>query len=125
MKTLDKINRKLTLITGILMGLLVLNSTLAIAATEGKLTDDKSSASEVAIVEAEVLEQMEEEKNLLAEIKAFNEPMIKIFDANDELIYQAAVNSKEDINDQQLLTLIHKSDFLMSFENTSYYKLHN
>ena len=68
---------------------------------------------------------MKDEDNYLAELKAFNKPMIKIFNENYELIYEGIVDNKEAIEDKQLLILIHKSDFLMSFENTSYYKLHN
>ncbi|MCG8320182.1 MAG: hypothetical protein MI921_11810 [Cytophagales bacterium] len=125
MKTLFNINRKLASITGIVMGALVMTTTLANAAADSTMIDDKIFAAKIAALEAEVLAKMKDEDNYLAELKAFNKPMIKIFNENYELIYEGIVDNKEAIEDKQLLILIHKSDFLMSFENTSYYKLHN
>ena len=125
MKTLNSITRKVTLITGIAMGALIMTTTLANAEPNNKITKDEIDKAKEATLEAEVLEQMQEEENLLAEFKALNAPMIKIFNANDELIYQGAVDNMEANEDKKLLSLIHQSDFLMSFENTSYYKLHN
>ena len=121
MKTLNNITKKLTLITGIAMGVLIMTTTLVNAEPTDK---DKAAEAKVATLEAEVLAQLEEEENLLAEFKALNLPTIKIFDANDELIYEVTVDNIEDIKDKKVLSLIHQSDFLMSFENTSYYKLH-
>ena len=121
MKTLNIITKKLTLITGIAMGVLIMTTTLVNAEPTDK---DKAAEAKVAAVEAEVLAQLEEEENLLAEFKAINLPTIKIFDSNDELIYEVTVDNIEDIKDKKVISLIHQSDFLMSFENTSYYKLH-
>ena len=121
MKTLKKIAKKLTLITGIAMGALIMTTALVNAEPTDK---DKAAKTKVAAPEAEVLEQLEEEETLLAEFKALNLPTVKFFDSNDELIYEATVDNIEDIKDKKALSLIHQSDFLMSFENTSYYKLH-
>ena len=107
------------------MGALIMTTTLTNAEPANKMTNDKTAETKEATLQAEVLEQMKEEENLLAEFKALNVPTIKIIDANDELIYQGTVDNMEAIKDKKLISLIHRSDFLMSFENTSYYKLHN
>ena len=125
MKTLNSITKKLTLITGIAMGAIILTTTLATAEPIKKEVTDKTAAAKEAALEAEVLVQLEEEENFLAEFKSLNLPTVKIFDANENLVYEATVDDVELIQDKKLLSLMHQSDFLMSFENTSYYKLHN
>ena len=124
MKTLNSITRKLALITGIAMGAIIMTTTLVNAGTAKKLVNDKNAEAKEAAVEAEVLAQLEEEENFLAEFEATSLPTVKIFGSNDELIYEGTVNTFETIEDKELLSLIHRSDFLMSLENTSYYKLH-
>ena len=126
MKTLGKIAKKTSLITGIALGALILATTLVNAETKGIMTDDKiTEAKKVAALEAEILVLMEAGDNLLDEFKVLNPPTVKIFDANNELIYEGTVDNNEMINNKKIITLLHQSDFLMKFENTSYYKLHN
>ena len=107
------------------MGTLILASTLAHADPIKKVAKDTTAVDSEAALMAEILEQWEEEENLLAEFKALNPPTVKIFDANDELIYEAVVEDIETTEDKKLLLLINQSDFLMSYANTSYYKLFN
>ena len=126
MKTLGRITKKTSLITGIALGALILATTFVNAATKGIMTDDKiTEAKKVAALEAEVLVLMEAGDNLLAEFNVLNPPIVKIFDANNELIYEGVVDNKEITDNKKIITLLHRSDFLMKFENTSYYKLHN
>ena len=126
MKTLGRITKKTSLITGIALGALILATTFVNAATKGIMTDDKiTEAKKVAALEAEVLVLMEAGDNLLAEFNVLNPPTVKIFDANNELIYEGVVDNKEITDNKKIITLLHRSDFLMKFENTSYYKLHN
>ena len=126
MKTLGKIAKKTSLITGIALGALILATTLVNAETKGIMTDDKiTEAKKVAALEAEILVLMEAGDNLLDEFKVLNPPTVKIFDANNELIYEGTVDNNEMINNKKIITLLHRSDFLMKFESTSYYKLHN
>ena len=114
MKTFNIITKKPTLITGIAMGALILASTLAHADPIKKVTKEKTPEAEEAALEAE---------ELLAAFESLDPPSVKIFNANDELIYEAVVEDIETTKDKKLLSLIHQSDFLMSYENTSYYKL--
>lgn len=126
MKTLGRITKKTSLITGIALGALILATTFVNAATKGIMTDDKiTEAKKVAALEAEVLVLMEAGDNLLAEFNVLNPPTVKIFDGNNELIYEGVVDNKEITDNKKIITLLHRSDFLMKFENTSYYKLHN
>ena len=126
MKTLGRITKKTSLITGIALGALILATTFVNAATKGIITDDKiTEAKKVAALEAEVLVLMEAGDSLLAEFNVLNPPTVKIFDANNELIYEGVVDNKEITDNKKIITLLHRSDFLMKFENTSYYKLHN
>ena len=105
------------------MGALILASTLGHADPIKKVIKDKTTKAEEAALEAEVLKQLMKEENLPVAFEALNPPSVKIFDANDELIYEAIVDDIETTKDKKLLSLIHQSDFLMSYENTSYYKL--
>ncbi len=125
MKTFHKITRKITLVAGIVMGALIVSTSLVQAASEKKPKNDKTYEATVAELEMEILEYLQEEEDLIAEFKALNLPTIKIFDANDELVFQATVDDINTIKDKKLRSLLYQSDFLMSFENTSYYKLHN
>ena len=125
MKTFNIITKKLTLIIGMVMGTLILASILAHADPIKKVAKDTTAVNDEAALMVEILEQWEEEENLLAEFKALNPPTVKIFDANDELIYEAVVEDIETTEDKKLLLLINQSDFLMSYANTSYYKLFN
>lgn len=125
MKTINTITQKLTLITGIIMGALILTTTVANAEPKNnhKKEAKKVVKKEIATAEAEILVQMEQAENLMDEFKALNVPTIKIFDTKDNLIYEGVVDNVDAIKDRKILSLIHKSDFLMSLENTSYYKL--
>lgn len=125
MKKLKSITKKLTLITGIAMSALIMTTSLVFAEPNRKTTKDKTAEAKIAALEAEVLAQLEEEENILAEFNDLNLPTVKIFNANDELIYETTVDDIELIEDKKLLSLIHQSDFLMRFENTAYYKLNN
>ncbi|MDN5212079.1 hypothetical protein QQ020_08450 [Fulvivirgaceae bacterium BMA12] len=125
MKTFHKITRKITLVAGIVMGALIISTSLVQAASEKKPKTDKTYEATVAELEIEILEYLQEEEDLIAEFKALNLPTIKIFDANDELVFQATVDDINTIKDKKLRSLLYQSDFLMSFENTSYYRLHD
>ena len=125
MKTFNKITRKVTLITGIVMGALIISTSLVQAEPEKKPKTDKAYEIAIAELEVEILEYLQEEDDLIAEFKALNPPTIKIFNAEDELVFQTIVDDINTIKDEKLRSLIYQSDFLMSFENTSYYKLHN
>ena len=125
MKKLNSITKKLTLITGIAMGALITTTSLVFAEPNSNTTKDKTAEAKIAALEAEVLAQLEEEENVLAEFNDLNLPTVKIFNANDELIYETTVDDIKLIEDKKLLSLIHQSDFLMRFENTAYYKLNN
>ena len=107
------------------MGALIMITTLVNAEPTKKTVTDKKAEAKVAALEAELLAQLEEEENLFAEFEALNLPTVKIFDANENLIYEAIIDDIEMIKDKKLLSLMHQSDFLMSFENTAYYKLQN
>ena len=114
MKTFNIITKKPTLIKGIAMGALILASMLAHADPIKKVTKDKTKEAEEVALETE---------ELLAAFESQDPSSVKIFDTNDELIYEAVVEDIETTKDKKLLSLIHQSDFLMSYENTSYYKL--
>ena len=123
MKKLQNITKRIKLITGIAMGALIITSTLASAEPHNKTPKDEVAETNIKALEAEVLAQLEEDELILAEFEQLNVPMVKIFNANDELVYEAVVDDFEMIKDQKLLSLMHKSDFLMNFENVSYYQL--
>ena len=107
------------------MAALIISTTLVNAEPDKRILTDGAAEAKVAALEAEVLAHLEEQESLLAEFEALNLPVVKIFDANDNLVYETIVDDIEMIKDKKLLSLIHQSDFLMSFENTSYYKLQN
>ena len=105
------------------MGALIMVSSLANAEPNHKTKKDEATEAKVAALEAEVLEQLEKEEDVLAEFDHLSLPMVKVFDANNELIYEAVVDDIEMIQDKKLLSFIHRSDLLMNFENISYYQL--
>lgn len=123
MKTINNITKKLTLITGIMVGALLLSTNSVSADPTEKAKKDSTANTKIEAVESAVLEYLEKEESLMLEFKALNKPTVKVFNHNDELVYEGFVKDMEDIKDKKLLSLLHKSDFLMRFENTSYYKL--
>ena len=123
MKKSNNITGKLKLITGIAMGALIMVSSLANAEPNHKTKKDEATEAKVAALEAEVLEQLEKEEDVLTEFDHLSLPMVKVFDANNELIYEAVMDDIEMIQDKKLLSFIHRSDLLMNFENISYYQL--
>ena len=49
----------------------------------------------------------------------------EIYDNNDNLVISLDVKRSEPLNNQKLSKLVAKSDFLMSYNNTNYYRLRN
>ena len=123
MKKLNNIIKKVTLLTGIAMGALIMTTTLANAKDSNDKTGDKTAKAKIAALEAEVLAQLEAPENVLAAFEYLSPPTVKIFNANEELIHEAVVEDIELIQDKKLLSLIHQSDLLMKFENTAYYRM--
>ena len=123
MKKLNNIIKEVTLLTGIAMSALIMTTTLASAEPDNDKVRDKTVEAEVTALKAEVLAQLEATENVLAEFEHLTPPTVKIFNANQELIYEKVVEDIELINDKKLLSLIHQSDLLMKFENTAYYRM--
>ncbi len=123
MKKINTITRKVTLATSILFGTLLFSSTIANANPTNKNEEKKEATSEATIVEAEVMDYLENEDSFVAMFKALNAPTVKVFDKNDALIFSGKVADLNNIKDKKVLSVIHKSDFLMQLDNTAYYKL--
>ncbi len=123
MKTINTITRKATLITGIVMGALILSTTFANASEVNKKEAKAKKASQTETVTQEVLNQIELEDNIMAEFKALNLPTVKIFDANDNIVFEGKVKNINDIKEEKVVAKLLNCDFIMSLENTAYYRL--
>jgi hypothetical protein len=110
-----------TLITGILVALMSLTA----HATEKSVTE-LSTAQKKAIVDGMGINKAFEInliKNYLSEQNMFNsdrmENLIKVYNEKDELVFEGDANSKPAV----LLKL--SSDYLMEYDQVTYYRLHN
>ncbi len=123
MKTIIKNTKKLALVTGLILASTLTSNITSASTTPANLEKDSTANAKSATIEAEVLEYLEKEETLMLEFKSLNQPTIKVFNHNDELIYEGNAKSKDDIKDKKVLALLLKSDFLMRNGNTSYYKI--
>ncbi len=122
MKTLKTITNKILLATGIVLGIIIITTTISNAEPIANKNDStKTKEKSIEMVEMEVLELLENESDeILAELNLIQEPTIKIYDNNDVLIY--AGNDEEGM-DASVKVLLHQSDVIMRQNQTTYYKL--
>ncbi len=121
MKALKTITNKIVLTTGTALGILLLTTTMLNAKPVMTEKDSTNVYTEIELIEMEVEEILEMESNeILIDLNLFQEPMIKIYDNNDVLIYEGIDHEGMDA---RIKGLIYQSDFIMSHENTTFYKL--
>ncbi|MDN5200952.1 hypothetical protein QQ008_06260 [Fulvivirgaceae bacterium BMA10] len=122
MTTINHISKKFVLALGVAMGVLIIFSSSVFAESDKK----KEKFTNKEIIELENLIQSQfEEDEIFSEIVSINESTVKIFNTQNELIYEAAIRKIEDVKDDKLSKLMLQSDFIMEHNNTSYYRLHN
>ena len=114
MKAINSKYRTLTLAFGILVALLTLT-------TSSIAKDTTSVALETSTYEMEY-ELLKDYALDFSETTIEEETSIKVFNGNDELIAEGSAKGGE-VADKNLQSLINKSDLLMDFNNTSYYKI--
>jgi hypothetical protein len=123
MKTIQFITQKnISALIGLAMGLLVLMSANANAAGIDNGKEKKAPVTEEVKLEAE-LEKLAQ--SILDEMKAKcpHIKLVKVYDKDNNLVYEGEQDCKFVITDPELRRLIKKSDFLVEYNNTAYYVL--
>ncbi len=104
---------------------------VAIVFTAGSVLANGNNPSESSSVHDECLYQLSEQdiQEILISLEDdgpawLNETITyQIFDAEDNLIMEKEIARDAPLNDSQLVTLLAKSDLIMNYNNTSYYRL--
>jgi len=123
MKTIN--NYKKTITSTILLAFaFVMTINLVKADPINEKNKDSINNKKVAAIEANILENIAEEEQFIIDLEMFNPKVIKILDQHDNLVYEGTpVEGTPCDKDMQLVQLLLRSDFVMEYENTSYYRI--
>lgn len=120
MKTISVTTKKVTIIVGIVMAILILLVFNAKAAGSGDPKNDLRYKSEVVKVQEAAKGFCNPEALDFEEFR--NKKVFKIFDENENLLYQSEVNTDKSIMDGKLVKYLHQSDLVVNLDHTSFYR---
>lgn len=119
MKTISVTTKKIAIIVGIIMAILILLVFNTSAATEDP-ENDLRYKSKVEKVQKAVKEFPSHCALDLEEFR--NKRVFKFFDENENLLYQSEVNVNKAIDDEKLVKYLHQSDLVVNSDHTSFYR---
>ena len=120
MKTIRVTVKKVVIIVGVIMGLLILLVFSARAHSNTPENDLRYKSEVVKIQQA--TRDLALQKEL--DCRQFkNKKLFKIYDDDENLLYQAEVNTNQEIKDMKLVKYLHRSDLVVNLNHTSFYRL--
>ena len=123
MKNLKTITNNFIIATGIVMGLVIISTTFVHANPMDNKNKENTSNSQATQVESELAASWESDDEVLVDLNLPSTATVKIYNQNDELIYESFSAADELDEDKTLVKLMLQSDLLMNNGNTSYYRL--
>jgi len=122
MKKEFKIKRKVSAIVAMALALVV--SLIAATESYGEANIDPKHQEEARLALEEAYESIVGYEYFTPSIEE-NPEIIKIFDANNNLLEEVQLFEGEVIEDEQVQQLVNKAEYLSSFNNTTVYKVMN
>lgn len=116
MKTISVTTKKVTIIVGVIMAILILLVFNASAEPE----NDLRYKSEVVKIQ-QAVNDLAMQTELDCE-QLNHKKVLKFFDDNENLLYESEVNMDKVINDEKLIKLLHQSDLVVNLDHTSFYR---
>lgn len=120
MKTISVTTKKISIVVGIVMAILILLVFNAKAAGNVDPDNDLRYKSEVEKVQKAAKEFSSQEVLDLEEFQS--KKVFKILDENENLLYQSEINTNRVIEDEKLVRYLHQSDLVINLDHTSFYR---
>ena len=119
MKTISVKTKKISIIVGVIMAILILLVFNAKAAGPDPENDLR--------YKSEVIKVQKAAKNLTFQKESDCEQssvvkLYKFFDDDENLLYETAVNTEKVMNDEKLIKLLHQSDLVINLNYASFYR---
>ena len=115
--------KNLTLFVGIIMASLIIFTFNTKASTDIDSLRNEKSKNELVEIEAELVKEFSDETyDILSDINFYPQE-IKIFDTNDNLVYQTCIQDENELKDEKLIRLLIQSDLIMTLDDTSFYTI--
>ncbi len=121
MKTINVITKRLIVIVGIIMAILILLVFNAKAAGIDKPERDLRFKSEVLKIEKTAVDyELHKEQRFTGDE---DKKVFKFFDKEENLIGQWEIHTDKIARNKKLMAYLHRSDLIMNLGNTSFYRL--
>ena len=86
-------------------------------------TGIKDPTKKVSEAEKEAIADLEKTFAFNSELTSEETKNYKIYDANDNLIHEVSLDTKENAPDKKLIKYLLIADFVMEYDNTKYYRI--